>query len=120
MSRDFGCSNVSHLVYGYISRDKSLSRLVYARVLQPKSHVAGCPIGMGYRVRNIQNRHVFASVYGICNGIRDITISSSVSQATTCVGLLEKVQIKLLRSLMYYYSFLLRLSNLVRMNIHSI
>ena len=42
----------------------------------------------------IQNGHVVASVYDICNGIRDIAIYSCVSQATTCVGLFEKVQIK--------------------------
>ena len=35
---------------------------------------------------DIQNRHVFASVYDICNGIREIANSSCVSQATTCVG----------------------------------
>ena len=56
-----------------MSRDKSLSRLVYVRVLQPKSHVAGCPIEMGYKMRQT------ATVYRIDTLLLVCTTSATVS-----------------------------------------
>ena len=72
MSRDFGRSDVSHLVCAYMSRDKSLSQLVAVRVLRPNFHVAGYPNGMGYKVRQT------ATVYRIDTLLLVCTTSATV------------------------------------------
>ena len=73
----FGRSNVSHLVWANMSCDKSLSQFVFCDQI-PMSLVTRSE--WVTKCDGKQNRHVFASVYGICSGIRliirDIATSS--------------------------------------------